>query len=65
MPIEVFIDGLCEPMNPHGTAAYGIVIYRDGVQIKTLKGIVGSGTGMSNNVAEYSGLVELIKYFRE
>lgn len=62
--IEVFIDGACEPVNPKGTASYGLVIKKEGQYI--LKGyhIVGSGEGMSNNVAEYSALLACLKWFQ-
>jgi ribonuclease HI len=60
--LEVFIDGACEPVNPKGTASYGLVIKKDGVNI--LKGyhVIGSGEGMSNNVAEYGALLAFLKW---
>ena len=57
----VYFDGLCEPCNPGGVVAYGYVIYQDEgalrVKIKSDAQIVGEGEGMTNNVAEYSGLM--------
>ena len=56
--IKLFFDGSCEPVNPGGTAAWGYVIKDE--NDKTLfsgSGIVGKGTGMTNNVAEYAGLI--------
>ena len=56
--IELYFDGACEPFNPGGTASYGWVLKRDGKDLKTGYGIVGMGEGMTNNVAEYTGLIK-------
>ena len=57
----VYFDGLCEPCNPGGIVAYGYVIYQDQdalrVKITSDAQIVGEGEEMTNNVAEYSGLL--------
>ena len=60
--IEVYVDGLCEPQNPGGIATYGFVVLRDGEVITERCGMVGSGQGMSNNVAEYAGLCAALEY---
>ncbi len=60
-----FIDGACEPVNPGGTASYGVVVKSDGITIFTDSAIVGSGPGMSNNVAEYSGLIAFLEWYIE
>jgi len=31
--IVVYVDGLCEPVNPGGVACYGYVVYRDGERV--------------------------------
>jgi ribonuclease HI len=54
--ITIYFDGLCRPKNPGGVATYGYVIYKDGEKVKSGCGVVGSGAGMTNNVAEYSAL---------
>jgi ribonuclease HI len=54
--ITLFFDGLCRPKNPGGVATYGYVIYQDGKKVKSGSGVIGSGKGMTNNVAEYSAL---------
>jgi ribonuclease HI len=54
--ITIYFDGLCRPRNPGGVATYGYLIYRDGKKVKSGFGVIGSGAGMTNNVAEYSGL---------
>jgi hypothetical protein len=46
-------DGACEPVNPGGTATFGVIIKdEDGTVIYEEHGLVGSGDAMSNNVAE-------------
>jgi ribonuclease HI len=55
--ITIYFDGLCYPKNPGGVAAYGYIVYRDGAPIWRGFGTVGEGRGMTNNVAEYEGLL--------
>jgi len=62
--VEVFVDGLCEPINPGGTACFGIAIFQDGKQIMTSYGVVGSGKDMSNNVAEFAAAVRALELLR-
>lgn len=59
--IVVYVDGLCEPVNPNGIACWGFVVYKDNVKLFEGKGAVGEGKGMSNNLAEYTALVEAFK----
>lgn len=59
--LKVYVDGACEPINPGGTASYGMVVYRDSEKIFERAKIIGSGDGYSNNVAEYAGLLEFLK----
>jgi ribonuclease HI len=65
MKIEMYFDGACFPINPGGTASYGVVIYKDGESIKELIGTVGEGKGMTNNVAEYEGLINGLRWIRD
>jgi ribonuclease HI len=64
--IEAWFDGCCEPVNPGGHASFGCVIQRDGRHVFGKGEYVGHGVGMSNNVAEYSGLAcvltQLLEY---
>lgn len=55
--ITINFDGLCYPRNPGGVAAYGYLAYRDGELIHRGFRAVGEGRGMTNNVAEYEGLL--------
>ncbi|MGA2913272.1 MAG: ribonuclease HI [Methanoregula sp.] len=54
--ITIYFDGLCRPRNPGGVATYGYLVYQDGKKVKSGSGVIGSGAGMTNNVAEYSAL---------
>lgn len=56
--LKLYFDGACEPVNPGGTASYGWLVKNEAGKI-ILSGfeIIGSGNGMTNNVAEYSGLI--------
>ena len=63
--LRVWIDGACGPINPGGTASYGVVV-KHGKEILFEKGdIVGSGPTMSNNAAEYSGLIAFLEWYIE
>ncbi|MCK4424053.1 ribonuclease HI family protein [Candidatus Bathyarchaeota archaeon] len=59
--IEVFVDGLCEPVNPRGVATFGFVVYKDDAKIKLGSGVVDSSNS-SNNAAEYSALIQVLKF---
>jgi ribonuclease HI len=58
-----WFDGACEPVNPGGTATFGVVV-RDGngTVLHREHGYVGKGRAMSNNVAEYGGVLHILKY---
>ncbi len=60
--LKAYIDGACEPVNPGGTGSYGLVIYRNGTQIHRDYSIIGYGDDISNNVAEYAGLLALLEW---
>ena len=51
----LYFDGSCWP-NPGGKAGYGYALYKNGQELITGHGIVGNGSKMSNNVAEYYAL---------
>ncbi|MFO7968318.1 MAG: ribonuclease HI [Archaeoglobaceae archaeon] len=60
--ITIYFDGLCQPVNPGGVATYGYVIYQDRKVVKRGHGVVGEGTGMTNNVAEYTALKKALEW---
>jgi ribonuclease HI len=62
MKIEAYFDGACEPKNPGGHASWGAVVYLNGGEVWARSGYVGHGPTMSNNVAEYSGLIALLEH---
>jgi ribonuclease HI len=56
-------DGACEPVNPGGTASFGVIVKDDdGTVLLREHGLVGKGKAMSNNVAEYAGVLHILKY---
>ena len=58
-----WFDGACEPVNPGGTASFGVVIKdEDGAVLLRDAGVVGKGKAMSNNVAEYAGVLHVLKH---
>ena len=61
--VDVWIDGLCEP-NPNGIGCVGYVIRDNGVTIARGSYVVGKGAGMTNNVAEYQGLIYALREIR-
>ena len=63
MATEIFFDGLCEPQ-PHGIGTYGYVVYSNGRKVREGCAFIGKGHGMTNNVAEYTALVEALRWAR-
>jgi ribonuclease HI len=60
--IKTYIDGLTEPINPNGICTYAFIVYNDGKKIYEECNVIGKGIGFSNNVAEYTALVNALKY---
>ena len=58
-------DGLCEPTNPNGYACWGWVAMMGKDKAGEACGCVGHGDGMTNNVAEYSGLLAALRWATE
>lgn len=65
--IEVWIDGLCEPVVPadERVACLGYVIKRDGRVVDEGFGVVGVGEGVTNNMAEYAALIRALERVRK
>jgi ribonuclease HI len=59
--IKAWFDGACEPRNPGGHAAWGILLKVNGVTIVERGDYVGVGAEMSNNVAEYGGAIAVLE----
>lgn len=68
-PITVYFDGACEPINPGGTAAYGVVIVKGEEELfresKVFIPQKGKEKETSNNVAEYSGFLKALQWLYE
>ena len=56
--IEIYTDGLAEPTNP-GIGTYGYVIFVDGKKTAARHGFAGEP--VSNNYAEYEGVVKALR----
>lgn len=63
--VTVWFDGACEPYNPGGHGTWGFVVERDGETIAEERGYIGQGDGITNNVAEYTALIEALEYVRD
>lgn len=62
--IIAYFDGACWP-NPGGRAAYGCFV-RDGDKVLLEAGFpIGEGETMSCNVAEYAGVIQILKFLKE
>lgn len=63
--ITVYFDGLCYPKNPCGVAAFGYLVLRNGQVVHKGFRAVGEGRGMTNNVAEYEGLMAAAQWIAD
>lgn len=60
--LTVFADGLCEP-NPNGKGRWGWVAFdSEGKRVACGWGFAGSGAGMTNNVAEFTAIIEALRW---
>jgi ribonuclease HI len=61
--ILAWFDRACAPVNPGGTASFGVIIKgEDGTVLLREHGVLGKGKAMSNNVAEYAGVRHVLRY---
>lgn len=63
--IKLYFDGGCGPKNPGGVAAYGFCVEDGDTILYTAGDVVGEGDGMTNNVAEYHGIINGMRYLIE
>ena len=63
--IEVWTDGLCEPINPGGTGCAGYVIKKNGKVVEKGSESLGASKDMTNNVAEYSALIRALQAIKK
>jgi ribonuclease HI len=62
--INVYFDGLCQPVNPGGIACYAFVVKSNGKTIHSGYGIAGEpfSKDSTNNVAEYTALIKALEW---
>lgn len=62
--IDVYFDGLCQPVNPGGIACYAFVVKNQGKNIHSSYGIAGEpfSKDSTNNVAEYTALIKALEW---
>jgi ribonuclease HI len=62
--IEVYFDGLCQPVNPGGIACYAFVVKQGGKTIHSEYGVAGEpfSQDSTNNVAEYTALAKALEW---
>ncbi|MDQ3853867.1 MAG: ribonuclease HI family protein, partial [Thermoproteota archaeon] len=67
MLIEVYFDGLCQPINPGGISCYAFVVKSGGRTIYSDHGIAVEpfSQDSTNNVAEYTALVKALQWLLE
>jgi ribonuclease HI len=62
-----YFDGACEPVNPGGTASFGVAIFQAGEPVWESSEIYRPQPGHEketlNNVAEYAGLIAVLEWF--
>ena len=60
--VTLYSDGLCEP-NPRGWACWGwLALGADGQPVASDCGAIGNGAGMTNNLAEYTAVIQTLEW---
>jgi ribonuclease HI len=63
--LKLYFDGSCEPKNPGGIAGYGWRLCgMDDTEIKTDHSEVCRGPGATNNIAEWAGVTNALRYLK-
>jgi ribonuclease HI len=64
MLIEVYFDGLCQPINPGGIACYAFIAKRNSDTIHSDYGLAAEpfSYDATNNVAEYTALIKALEW---
>lgn len=62
--IEVYFDGLCQPINPGGISCYAFIVKSDGRIIHSDYGVAAKpfSEESTNNVAEYTALAKALQW---
>jgi ribonuclease HI len=59
--IEVWVDGLFEPVNHGGAGCFAYIIRKGGTKIDSDWGFIGTGPKVTNNVADYIALIRALE----
>ncbi len=62
--VRAWFDGACRN-NPGGHSSYGVVIKHDGQIIFSAAEYLGQGPHLTNNVAEYAGMIAVLRFLTE
>lgn len=62
--VQVYVDGLCQPINPGGIACYAYVVKKDGATVHSDYGLAAEPftSDATNNVAEYTALIKALEW---
>ncbi|MFZ2358203.1 MAG: ribonuclease HI family protein [Anaerolineae bacterium] len=60
--VNLWADGLCEPVNPGGWGCWGWLAEEAGQRVAEGRGCLGHGAGMTNNRAEYQAAIEALRW---
>lgn len=62
--VQVYFDGLCQPINPGGIACYAFLVKSEGKTIYKERGLAAEpfSKEATNNVAEYTALVKALEW---
>jgi ribonuclease HI len=65
--IEVYFDGLCQPINPGGISCYAFLVKSRGRILHSDYGVAGEpfSDDSTNNVAEYTALIKALQWLLE
>lgn len=65
--LTVHFDGLCQPKNPGGVAAYGFVVKKGAKLLHEGRGLAARpySPEATNNVAEYQGVLKALEWLVE
>lgn len=55
-------DGGCGPKNPGGYGTYGVIVRQNGKILFKDSQCIGDGPHVSNNVAEYAGIIAIFQF---
>ncbi|MCI0565283.1 MAG: reverse transcriptase-like protein, partial [Nitrososphaera sp.] len=62
--VQVYFDGLCQPINPGGIACYAFLVKDEGITIHSDYGLATEpfSKDATNNVAEYMALRKALEW---